>query len=1021
MSKDCPKRKCPKCGKRHHELLHYEGKKTNKVFSSYVDSQDPLSLAFAEQDSSCDEAEDDDETHQSHVTSQTSTEEVAQSHHGISEVDKLSKKDNIPDISLRVLAIKIKNHISKKFTTVNVLLDEGADRSYIDESVAKTLQLRGAAHNITLNGAGGKKTKYKTIKTLACVTSLEDPKVNRKVLFTVLPSSVGCVQYTDWKSSKSKWEHLDRVPTVKVTDGPVVGIIGGLEADLLAALEADVIGPTGGPVARRCKLGWTILGRTNRTPDWSEEQQLLEIQDAQAMVFKCVQTQVQLVDKFLTQQDSDNFAAFSFEKRKEILDSDLNEMVKKQMEIESLPDDEEKQMSRDDLYAQQVMNKTMRQLPDGRYECGALWKKGEPQMPNNLSYAMTRHKSFISSPNMQKASVKAGVEDSIADWLKSGFIRKVPPDERWPKTAFYLPIFVVARADSETTKYRVVTDGKAEFRNFSLNKAILAGPCWIKDVTLTLSRFRRYSYAMMGDVSKMFLQVQLAEKDRVYHRFLWTPDPKAEPDEYEFQVHCFGNAGSPSVAISVVRDYAKKNAKRFPRASEAILNSTHVDDTLDSFKTLDEAIQTAKEIQLLYSEIKMKLRKFASNSKEFMEAFDQTDWASDYNIIGENQTMNFPTKKALGIVWNTGSDTFSFPSTEKLGISIKQGSNIVTKRIILKELSRLFDPLGFISPVLIKARLIQQQCWKENLDWDEQVTKNIEKAWLEWLEKADELPMIKLPRVLIPTKETPVQDIQLHTFCDASEKAYGFVTYIRVEYQSGEIYLNLVASKAKIAPMEEFSIPRLELEAAVLGARMTKPLATVIKVNKIFLWTDSTNVIWWIRCTNKELKKFVSNRQKTILKNSETSDWRHVGTHENPADIVSRGTTIGELRTSQLWWKGPDFLAQGQENWPTQAKFEPSEDAKKEMKPADETSNCFVIVSPPPIINIEDYSSWTELVQRVALIIRMVGEIFLLKSGLTATDFPVSRGASLTKAENWLFQRSSEGFLSRGLGKTQSW
>jgi hypothetical protein len=103
---------------------------------------------------------------------------------------------------------------------------------------------------------------------------------------------------------------------------------------------------------------------------------------------------------------------------------------------------------------------------------------------------------------------------------------------------------------------------------------------------------------MMGDVSKMFLQISLAEKDRKYHRFLWTPDKSKEPEEYEFKVHCFGNAGSPSVAISVVRDYAKKNQKRFPRAADAILNATHVDDTLDSFETIEEAIKTAKEIQL---------------------------------------------------------------------------------------------------------------------------------------------------------------------------------------------------------------------------------------------------------------------------------------------------------------------------------------------------------------------------------------------------------------------------------------
>jgi hypothetical protein len=103
------------------------------------------------------------------------------------------------------------------------------------------------------------------------------------------------------------------------------------------------------------------------------------------------------------------------------LDNDLNDLVKKQMEIESLPDDEEKQMSRDDLYAQQVMNRTMKRLPSGRYECGALWKKGEPQMPNNLSYALKRHQKFLQMKSMQKPEVKAGVQDSIDDWLKNGF------------------------------------------------------------------------------------------------------------------------------------------------------------------------------------------------------------------------------------------------------------------------------------------------------------------------------------------------------------------------------------------------------------------------------------------------------------------------------------------------------------------------------------------------------------------------------------------------------------------------
>jgi hypothetical protein len=458
--RNCPKKKtCPHCGKNHHELLHYEGKKVNKVFCSFVDAVDPISLAFVDQDSSCDEEES--QVHPTMIDTTLSEKEVvtepevvAQANVGISSNSTIDK--DIPDISLRVVAIKIRNHQTKQTTTVNVLLDEGADRSYLDESVAEKLRLRGAAHRIVLNGAGGKTTKFKTIKTLAYVQSTFDPQVNRKVLFTILPKSVGDVQYTSWAKSKQYWDHLRNIQDVIVAPGTVVGIIGGLDADLLAALQADITGSAGDPVARRCKLGWTILGKTNPDLNWSEDQTAQAIQEAQGKIFKCIQNNVQLLDGQLTQSDADCFTTFEFEQRKQILDSDLNELVKKQMEIETLPDDEEKQLSRDDRYAQQVMQRTMRQLPDGQYECGALWKKGEPQMPNNLSYALKRHQNFLQMKSMQKPDVKKGVQDSINDWLANGFIRRVPPEERWPKRAFYLPIFVVSRAEAETTKHRVV-------------------------------------------------------------------------------------------------------------------------------------------------------------------------------------------------------------------------------------------------------------------------------------------------------------------------------------------------------------------------------------------------------------------------------------------------------------------------------------------------------------------------------------------------------------------------------------
>jgi hypothetical protein len=118
----------------------------------------------------------------------------------------------------------------------------------------------------------------------------------------------------------------------------------------------------------------------------------------------------------------------------------------------------------------------------------------------------------------------------------------------------------------------------------------------------------------------------------------------------------------------------------------------------------------------------MQLRKFASNSEEFMKAFEKSNWAADFELIGDNQKMNFPTKKALGVVWNTETDEFSFPTSEKLGLP-KSLSQPITKRIILQELARVFDPIGIISPVLVNGRTILQDCWKAECGWDDIVPR----------------------------------------------------------------------------------------------------------------------------------------------------------------------------------------------------------------------------------------------------------------------------------------------------------
>lgn len=913
-------------------------------------------------------------------------------------------------VSLRIVAIYLENKATKKKKLVNALLDDGADRTFVAESLAKELNMRGITQPLNMHGVGNTQTRYQAmISNINIQPANSSSKLDRRIMVTVIPKPLGDLNPSTWSSEKLLWKHLENMPDVMLAPGGVPVLIGATEADLIAAIQADLVGPPGGPVGRLCHLGWSVLGA------FSPEEELDESATQNALISVHDQLEsgsLQMSERLI--EESTTFAAVDLQMRKEILDADLNELFLKQCEIEALPDDEMFQLSREDRYAVQIMNKTMKRKLDGSYECGALWKRGEPSLPNNYAYCRARHFNFLEMKSMKRPEVKQGVCDIIETWQVEKYVEKVPEHDRRPKDANYLPIFVVIKETSDSTKYRVVVDGKAVYRNSSLNKSTLTGPCMIKDIMCTLSRFRLNEVAVMADVTQMFLRISLAQKDRVYHRFLWNPDPNVEPDEYQFNVHCFGNAGSPAVAISVIREHARLNKKRFPRAVETMLESTHVDDTLDSFETEEEAIAVCKNIATLYDEIKMWWRKLASNSEAVMKAFDQKDWAKDYEITGPNMEMNFPTQKALGIVWHTDTDDFSFPTGNKVGFK-PPGEVKTTKRSILRQEARLFDPLGFISPILIAAKITLQKCWAEGLGWDDPVPDHIRLDWEKWVDGAQDLPLIRLPRVLKPTRESAAKAITLHAFCDASKDAYAAVIYSRVEYEDDHVFINLLASRARLAPLKGLSIPRLELLAAKLAASLIGPLANSIGIKTFHCWSDSMNVICWIRSEVKSLKMYVANRVDSILLTTKVEDWNYVNTLENPADIASRGTTIPELRDSDLWWQGPDWLAKDESLWPKTALAALDEEGKKELKEADAekeelNTDSFANIVVPPMFDFDKFSAWNALLKVATRTVQAIRPLMRALSKKVAPKlpsefhFPTDRRTARHLAESWVLR-----------------
>jgi hypothetical protein len=147
-----------------------------------------------------------------------------------------------------------------------------------------------------------------------------------------------------------------------------------------------------------------------------------------------------------------------------------------------------------------------------------------------------------------------------------------------------------------------------------------------------------------------------------------------------------------------------------------------------------------------------------------------------------------------------------------------------------------------------------------------------------------------------------VTDIQLHGFCDSSEKAYGACWYLRSIDTDGKVTCELLCAASKVAPIQRVTLPRLELCGALLLSKLYKKARAALEVpiNKTILWTDSSIVLAWIQGNSSKWKIFVGNRVATIQEFTADASWHHVSSASNPADLISRGCNPQALSANSL-------------------------------------------------------------------------------------------------------------------------
>ena len=177
----------------------------------------------------------------------------------------------------------------------------------------------------------------------------------------------------------------------------------------------------------------------------------------------------------------------------------------------------------------------------------------------------------------------------------------------------------------------------------------------------------------------------------------------------------------------------------------------------------------------------------------------------------------------------------------------------------------MFDPLGVLAPYILPTKCLIQSLWCKKKGWDEPLDEEDQRIWEDWLGDLMKLCEFELPRCFC-VDTCPEASIQLHVFADASEKSFGAVCYARYSLRDGSIKVSFVMARNRVAPLKQLSIPRLELQAAVLAIRLyclVKQELTV-KVEDTIFWSDSKTVLQYIANESRRFHTFVANRVSEI-------------------------------------------------------------------------------------------------------------------------------------------------------------
>lgn len=537
--------------------------------------------------------------------------------------------------------------------------------------------------------------------------------------------------------------------------------------------------------------------------------------------------------------------------------------------------------TQEQIDAEEFYEATTERNENGRYIC---------RLPirNDFALGSSRGSAVAQMMKLEKQfekdiSFKDRYLASVHEYIDLG--HAVPVTSEIPTRHCFLPHLAIIKDESLTTKTRVVFNASNPTSNKrSLNDNLLIGPVVQRDLVAKILRFRSHPFVFSCDIEKMYRQILMHPEDQPLQLFVWR-DSQDDPLQYfQLTTVTFGQASAPFTATRTLVKLARDSLDQFPLASRILINDTYVDDLHFGTETVEELLAGCRELNTALATAGFSARKYVSNVPVLTKYLP-------VEITSKNEEIKF-----LGIIWNSRTDTLRYSAPQFRDLEM------LTKKELLSDISGIFDPMGWVQPIVILAKILMQSLWILKLQWTEQMPADLMEQWRAVANSLAKISQLTIPRW---TNLLVGETADLHGFCDASQKAYGAVIYLRTK--SG---VQQLIAKSRVAPLTNTTIPRLELKGAVLLADLFDRVRSSMGDLKLSCtgWSDSRVVLHWIKGAPSKWQPFVRNRTHLIRESISPENWEYVKSADNPADLVSRGCTFEEMTGTSMWQNGPDWL-----------------------------------------------------------------------------------------------------------------